>query len=148
MSLRRGVTIRAQIIDEPSIMQNRYLVVLRYREGGDEKELSPRVLGGYTNVSLVVEAEATPKSPFVVRGQHMVIEMWSFPPGTKRKICRLWRIGAADASMKILLEDLGGRFLGEREVALSNEQVLRLRELYDRLLGTFLERLKGLPGTT
>ena len=148
LSLRRDVKIRVQTIHEPSFMQNRFLVVLRYREGGDETEFNPKQLPGYTNVSLVVEAEATRDDPFVVLSQYSVIEIWSLNPETKTRICHLWSIGIKDVSMKLLLEDFNRRFLAEKQIALTPAQVVRLKQFYARLMGTFLERLRKSPGST
>lgn len=148
LSLRRDVQIHMQTIREPSFMRNRFLVVLGYREGGDEAEFNSRQLPGYTNVSLVVEAESTRENPFVVVSQYSVIEMWSIRPQTRTRVCQLWRIGLKDASMRLLLEDFNRRFLAERQISLNDEQVQRLKQFYARLLGIFLDRLRKSPGST
>ena len=57
ISLRNDVQITREIIHEPSIMSNRFLIVLRYREGGDEAELTPELKAGYNNISLVSEVK-------------------------------------------------------------------------------------------
>lgn len=121
--LKRNVPIKNEIIHEASIMGNRFLIVLIYREGGDEKEFTPNLMPGYNNISLVSEVEEHGDSPLIVHRRYASIEMWRFYPEKKVKVCYLWTIGDDSISMKIMLEDLSGEFLGERPVFLELEMV-------------------------
>ena len=42
ISIKKDVTIKKEIIQEPSVMQNRFMIVLRYREG-ETKRTSPPI---------------------------------------------------------------------------------------------------------
>src|SRR5271157_4446349 len=76
ISLRDDVPISKEVINEPSIMLNRYLIVLRYREGGDEKQFPSDLGAGYNNVSLVSEVAIGTDNPLIVFRRYCVIEMW------------------------------------------------------------------------
>ena len=118
ISLKEDVTIRKEIIHEPSVMQNRFMIVLRYREGGDEKEVAPGLVPGYINISFVSEVEQTKEIPLIMHQRYCVIEVWRLYPKSERKVCYLWNIGDRGVSMKLMLEDIRGRFLSERQISL------------------------------
>jgi hypothetical protein len=147
MSLRSDVPIKNEIIHEASIMGNRFLVVLKYREGGDEKEFTPHLMPGYNNVSLVGEVEENGDSPLIVYRRYVVIEMWRFYPEKKAKACYLWTIGDDSVSMKVMLEDFSGKFLGERPVFIESRDAEKLKTFSKQLMNTILKMLKEpVPG--
>jgi len=148
ISLKRDIAIKREIIHEPSVMQNRFMLVLRYREGGDEKEVTPGLVPGYINVSYVSEVEQTRDMPLIVYQRYCVVEVWRLYPKSDRKICYLWNIGDREVSMKLMLEDIGGRFLSERQISLSEDEVSKLRAYYLRLMKVFVESLKEAPPTS
>ena len=145
--LRRDVPIKNEIIHEASIMGNRFLIILIYREGGDEKEFTPNLMPGYNNVSLVSEVEEHGDSPLIVYRRYAVIEMWKFYPVKKVKVCYLWTIGDDSMSMKVMIEDLTGEFLGERPVSIESRDSEKLKAFYEQLMNTMLKMLKkSIPG--
>ena len=97
LSLRNDVRVTTEIIHEPSIMLGRYLLVLRYREGGNEKAYSPSLGLGYNNVSLVSEVAANDEKPLIIYRRYCVVEMWKFYPDEEMKSCSIWNIEAGSA---------------------------------------------------
>ena len=148
ISLNKEIEIKKQVIYEPSIMQDRFMMVLRYREGGDEKKYDPKLLPGYKNVSVVIEAKQGKGVPLVIYRHFSVIEIWKVDAASKTKICYLWTIGKNEASLKLLLEDFSRRFVAERQITINDEQVVQLKAFYTRLLARFFERLKIAPPST
>jgi hypothetical protein len=140
--LRNDVQIKKEIIHEPSIMSNRFLIVLRYREGGDETEFAPELKEGYNNISLVSEVKTGTDIPLIVYRRYCVIEMWRFYPEKKVKCCYLWTIGDGALDMKVMLETLGGEFLGERVITLGASYVSKLRAFYEQLAKKMLDMLE------
>jgi hypothetical protein len=147
MRLRSDVPIKTEIIHEASIMGNRFMVVLRYREGGDEKQFTPNLMPGYSNISLVSEVEENGDSPLFVYRRYAAIEMWRFYPEKKAKVCYLWTIGDDSMSMKVMLEDFSGEFLGERQVFIDSRDTEMLKTFYKQLMNTILKIIKEpVPG--
>jgi len=118
--LKKYITIKKEIIHEPSFMQNRFMVVLLFREAEDEKEVTPGLMPGYNNISFVSEVEQPIDMPLIIHQRYRVVEIWRLYPQNDRKICYLWTIGDRGVSMKLMLEDLGGRFLSERQIPLTD----------------------------
>ena len=143
LSLRNDIHVKTEIIHEPSIMFGRYLIVLRYREGGDEKTYSPGLGLGYNNVSLVSEVAANDERPLVVYRRYCVVEMWKFYPDEERKSCAIWTIEADSASMKVMLEGIDGEFIDERIVSLTKDDVDKLTDFYRQLAQEVLDKLEG-----
>ena len=143
ISLKKDVETKRQIIREPSIMQDRFIMAFRYREGGDEKEFDSRLLPGYKNVSILIEAEQSKNAPLVIYRHFSVIEIWKLDEQSKTKLCYQWTISKNAASLKLLLEDFSRRFIAERQIPLNEEEVVRLKAFYVRLLAIFLERVNG-----
>jgi hypothetical protein len=143
LSLRDDVHIGIEIIHEPSIMPGRYLIVLRYREGGNEKAYSPNLGLGYNNVSLVSEVAANDEKPLIVYRRYCVVEMWKFYPDEDMKSCTIWSIEVRSANMKVMLEGINGEFLGERIISLSKDSVDKLTSFYKQLTQEMLDRLEG-----
>ena len=141
ISLRNDVQITREIIHEPSIMSNRFLIVLRYREGGDEAELTPELKAGYNNISLVSEVKTGTDIPLVVYRRYCVIEMWRFYPERRVKCCYLWTIGDDAMDMKVMLETFGGEFLGERAITLNASYVSKLKAFYEQIAKKMLDML-------
>ena len=129
-------------------MQNRFMIVLRYREGGDEKDITPNLMPGYINISLVSEVEQTEEIPLIIHQRYCVIEVWRLYPKSNRKVCYLWNIGDRDISMKLMLEDIRGRFLSERQIPLREDDISQLKAYYLRLTKIFVESLKEAPPTS
>ena len=140
--MRNDVQIKKEIIYEPSIMSNRFLIVLRYREGGDETELTPELKAGYNNISLVSEVKSGTDSPLIVYRRYCVVEMWRFYPEKKVKCCYLWTIGDDALDMKVMLETLGGEFLGERLITLDASHTSKLKAFYEQLAKRMLDLLE------
>lgn len=145
ISLRNDILVQEEVIHEPSFMQNRFMLVLRYREGGNEPEFSPSLMPGYTNVSLVAETEQKKGGPLMIHRRYCVIEMWRFYPDKGSKTCSLWQIGEEQVSMRVLLEDLRGRFISERSIALSEDQASRLRKFFVELWNNIGKRTRKAP---
>jgi hypothetical protein len=143
LSLRMDVHVKAEIIHEPSIMYGRYLIVLRYREGGDERAYTADLKAGYNNVSLVSEVAANDEKPLIIYRRYCVVEMWKFYPDEEMKSCSIWTIEAASASMKVMLERIDGEFIDERIVHLTKEDVDVLKDFYKHLTQEILDRLEG-----
>ena len=143
LSLRNDVHVKAEIIHEPSIMFGRYLVVLRYREGGNEKAYSPDLGLGYNNVSLVSEVAANDEKPLLIYRRYCVVEMWKFFPDAELKSCAIWNIEADSASMKLMLEGIDGEFFGERVVSLTKESVEKLTDFCRQLTQEMIDKLEG-----
>ena len=148
ISIKKDVIIKKEVIQEPSVMQNRFMIVLRYREGGDEKEVTPSLMPGYINISFVNEVEQTKDIPLIIHQRYCVIEVWRLYSKNNRKVCYLWNIGDRDVSMKLMLEDIGGRFLSERHVPLREDDVSQLKAYYLRLMKVFVESLQEAPPTS
>jgi hypothetical protein len=144
VSLKQSVSVQKEIIHEPSIMGNRFLLVLRYREGGDEEEYAPYLSTGYNNVSLVSEV-GTSVDPIVVYRRYCVIEMWKFDPKENRKNCYLWTIGDDSASMKVMTEDFGGQLIDERTIDIDTHDIAKLTAFYKKLARDLMDMLKE-PG--
>jgi hypothetical protein len=142
ISLRNDVPITKEIIHEPSIMLNRYLIVLRYREGGDEKQFTSDLRAGYNNVSLVSEVAAGTDNPLIVFRRYCVIEIWRFFPEKKAKVCYLWTIGDDSTNMKVMLEGLGGEFLDERFIPLNALDIAKLKSFAIQLTRIMVDMLK------
>jgi hypothetical protein len=142
ISLRNDVQIKKEIIHEPSIMSDRFLLVLRYREGGDETEFTPELKIGYNNISLVSEVNSGTDRPLIVYRRYCVIEMWRFYPEEKVKCCYLWTIGDEALDMKVMEETLGGEFLGERLITLDDSQTSKLKAFYEQLAKRLLDLLE------
>jgi hypothetical protein len=142
ISLRNDVQIKKEIIHEPSIMSNKFLIVLRYREGGDETVFTPELKAGYNNISLVSEVKIGTDSPLIVYRRYCVIEMWRFYPEKKVKCCYLWTIGADALDMKVMEETFGGEFLGERLIILDDSQISKLKTFYEQLAKRLLDLLE------
>jgi hypothetical protein len=148
ISIKRDVNIKKEIIQEPSVMQNRFMIVLRYREGGDEKEVTPGLMPGYINISFVSEVEQTTDIPLIIHQRYCVIEVWRLYPKSNRKVCYLWNIGDRDVSMKLMLEDIRGTFLSERHIPLREDDISQLKAYYLALMKVFVENLKETPPTS
>ena len=144
VSLKQSVAVYKEIIHEPSIMANRFLLVLRYREGGDEKEYAPYLSTGYNNVSLVSEV-GTSIDPIVVYRRYCVIEMWKLDPKENIKNCYLWTIGDDSASMKVMTEDFGGQLIDERTVDIDAQGIVKLTVFCKKLSKDLVDMLKE-PG--
>jgi hypothetical protein len=71
-----------------------------------------------------------------------VIEIWRLYPKSNRKVCYLWNIGDREASMKLMLEDIGGSFLSERYVPLKDDNIFELKRYYLELMKVFVEALE------
>jgi hypothetical protein len=142
ISLRNDVPVRKEVIHEPSIMLDRFLIVLRYREGGDDQEDGPKTKKSYNNISLVSEVKADTDSPLIVYRRYCVIEMWRIFPERKVKYCYLWIIGEESVTMKIMLEGFGGEFLNERHIALNALTIEKLKAYYGQLSKEMVEMLK------
>jgi hypothetical protein len=142
ISLRGDVQITKDVIHEPSIMPDRYLIVLRYREGGDEKQFTSDLGAGYNNVSLVSEVAAGSDNPLIIFRRYCVIEMWRFVPEKNEKYCYLWTIGDDSTNMKVMLEGLGGEFLDERIVSLNALDVAKLKAFSMQMTRIILDMLK------
>ena len=140
--MRRDVQITKDVIHEPSIMLDRYLIVLRYREGGDKKQFTFDLGAGYNNVSLVSEVAVGSNNPLIIFRRYCVIEMWRFVPEKKVKYCYLWTIGDDSTNMKVMLERLGGEFLDERIVPLSALDMDRLKAFSMQLTRIIVDMLK------
>jgi hypothetical protein len=123
-------------------MLDRYLIVLRYREGGDEKQFTSDLEAGYNNVSLVSEVAAGSDNPVIVFRRYCVIEMWRFVPEKNEKYCYLWTIGDDSTNMKVMLEGLGGEFLDERIIPLNASEVAKLNAFYMQLTRIIVDMLK------
>ena len=143
LSLRKDIHVKAEIIHEPSIMYGRYLIVLRYREGGDEKAYSADQKAGYNNVSLVSEVAANDEKPLIVYRRYCVVEMWKFYSEKRKKTCSIWTIEEDSASMKVMLEGIDGEFFDERIVPLSKEDVETLADFYQELTKKMIGKLEG-----
>jgi hypothetical protein len=143
LTLRSNIHVRAEIIHEPSIMFGRYLIVLRYREGGDESAYSPELKLGYNNVSLVSEVAANDEKPLIVYRRYCVVEMWRFYQEERRKTCSIWTIEEDSASMKVMLEGIDGEVFDERIVPLSKEDVETLTHFYQELTRKMIGKLEG-----
>jgi hypothetical protein len=141
VSLKQSVAVYREIIHEPSIMGNKFLLVLRYREGGDEKEYAPYLSTGYNNVSLV-SVVGTSVDPIVVYRRYCVIEMWKFDPEKNIKNCYLWTIGDDSASMKVMMEDLGGQLIDERTIDIDAQDIAKLTTFCKNLSKDLMDMLK------
>ena len=145
--LRGDVPIKNEIIHEASIMGDRLMIVLRYREGGDEREFTPNLMPGYNNISLVSEVEENTNGPLIVYRRYAVIEMWRLHPEKKAKVCYMWTIGDDSVSMKVMLEDFSGQFFAERPVSVNPEDCEKLKAFCEQLMKTMLKTLKQpIPG--
>jgi hypothetical protein len=142
ISLKADIQVTKEVFHERSIMPDRYLVVLRYREGGDEKQLTPELEAGYNNVSIVSEVAAGTDNPMIVFRRYCVVEMWRFIPHKNQKYCYLWTIGDDTADMKVMLEGLGGEFLDERIVPLGTLDIAKLRTFATQLTRTIIDMMK------
>jgi hypothetical protein len=142
ISLRDDVRITKEVIHEPSIMLNRYLIVLRYRTGGDEKQFTSDLGAGYNNVSLVSEVAIGTDNPLIVFRRYCVIEMWKLVPEKHVKYCYLWTIGDDSTNMKVMLEGMGGEFLDERIISLHVSDIAKLKAFSMQLTKTMVEMLK------
>ena len=103
---------------------------------------------GYINISLVSEVEQTEEIPLIIHQRYCVIEVWRLYPKSNRKVCYLWNIGDRDISMKLMLEDIRGRFLSERQIPLREDDISQLKAYYLRLTKIFVESLKEAPPTS
>jgi hypothetical protein len=142
ISLRTDVPITRDVIHEPSVMLNRYLIVLRYREGGDEKEFTSDHAAGYNNVSLVSEVAEGTDNPLIVFRRYCVIEMWKFFPEKNIKHCYLWVIGDDSTNMKVMLEGFGGEFLDERIIPLTASDISELKSFFLQLIKIILDKVE------
>ena len=143
LTLRSDIHVRSEIIHEPSIMFGHYLIVLRYREGGDERAYSAELKLGYNNVSLVSEVAANDEKPLIVYRRYCVVEMWKFYSEERKKACSIWTIEEDSASMKVMLEGIDGEFFDERIVPLSKEDVETLADFYQELTKKMIGKLEG-----
>lgn len=143
LTLRSEIHVKAEIIHEPSIMFRRYLLVLRYREGGDERAYSPELKLGYNNVSLVSEVAVNDEKPLTVYRRYCVVEMWKFYPEERRKTCSIWTIKEDSASLKVMLEGIDGEFFDESSVPLNNKDVETLTDFYQELAKKMIGKLEG-----
>ena len=140
--MRSDIAIKKEIIHEDPIMQRKFLLVLRYREGGDEHAFSSALLAGYNNISLVSEMETGYDAPVIVYRRYCVIEKWTFLPDRNLKLCYLWTIGEDSVEMKLLLERIDGEYLDERVITLTDSDTLMLKDFYRKLTMEIIEKLK------
>lgn len=145
LSLKSGISITKEIIHEPSVMKDRFMVVLRYREGGDEKSITPAIMPGYVNISFVSEVEQSQGLPLIVYQRYCILEVWRLYPKSDRKICYLWNIGDRGVSFKLMLEDIRGRFLAERDIPLAEAEATQLRLYASYLMKELVKTLKEPP---
>jgi len=148
ISLKKDIPIKREVVYESSVTPNRFMLVLRYREGGDEKEVTPGLMPGYINISYVSEVEQTKGMPLIVYQRYCVIEIWRLYPKSDRKVCYLWKIGDREIAMKLMLEDLGAKFLSERQISLSEDEKSKLKAYSLKLIKIFVASLKEAPPTS
>jgi hypothetical protein len=139
--LRNDILIKKDVIHEASFMQDWSLLVLKYEESEAMKAGALTSARTYLKVFLTSAVKEKTDGSISIGERHCVVEIWTLSPSGKTKTCRMWSISDEEVWLKLVLEDVAGGYLSERQIPLDAVEVARLKSFSRQLLQVFVDRL-------